>query len=116
MAENIIRKKSFDFALLIIDLYREIQERHKYVLSKQLLRSGTSIGANVEESCAGQSRKDFLAKMSIASKKARETRYWLQLLQQSKIVDVDVTSVLHGANELISILTSIVKTTSEQLK
>jgi four helix bundle protein len=116
MAENIIRKKSFEFALMIINLYRELQERHEYVLSKQLLRSGTSIGANVEEACAGQSRKDFLAKMSIASKEARETRYWLQLLQQSKLVDIDVTSALHDANEIISILTSIVKTISEQLK
>src|SRR4051812_2921030 len=116
MAENVIRKKSFEFALMIINLYSELQERREYVLSKQLLRSGTSIGANVEEACAGQSRKDFLAKMSIASKEARETRYWLQLLQQSKLVDVDVTNALHEANEIISILTSIVKTVSEQLK
>jgi four helix bundle protein len=92
VAQSIIQKKSFDFALVIINLYRALQERHEYVLSKQLLRSGTSIGANVEEACAGQSRKDFLAKMSIASKEARETRYWLQLLHQSKIVDIDITN------------------------
>lgn len=116
MAENIVQKKSFEFALVIINLYRELQERHEYVLSKQLLRGGTSIGANVEEACAGQSRKDFLAKMSIASKEARETRYWLQLLHQSKIVDIDVTNEPHSADEIIRILTSIVKTTSEQLK
>src|ERR1700750_3307830 len=104
MAENIIRKKSFDFALLIINLYREIQEHHEYVISKQLLRSGTSIGANVEEATAGQSRKDFLSKMSIASKEARETRYWLLLLEQSNLTDLDVTSLLAQVEELIRIL------------
>ena len=72
MAESLIRKKSFEFALVIISLYRKLQEQREYVLSKQLLRSGTSIGANVEEACAGQSRRDFLAKMSIASKEARD--------------------------------------------
>ncbi|HEX8846453.1 MAG TPA: four helix bundle protein [Pyrinomonadaceae bacterium] len=116
MAENIIQKKSFDFALLMIKLYRELQDRHEYVISKQLLRSGTSIGANVEEACAGQSKKDFLSKMSIASKEARETKYWLQLLNQSKLVDIDITNELQQADEIIRILTSIVKTTSEQLK
>jgi four helix bundle protein len=79
-----------------------------------LLRSGTSIGANVEEASAGQSRKDFLAKMSIASKEARETKYWLRLLQKSKLVDIDVTNELAKIDELIRILTAIVKTTKEQ--
>jgi four helix bundle protein len=101
MAESIIRKRSFEFALVIISLYRKLQEQREYVLSKQLLRSGTSIGANVEEACAGQSRRDFLAKMSIASKEARETKYWLRLLHQSKLVDIDVTSELHEADEII---------------
>ncbi len=81
------------------------------MLSKQLLRSGTSLGANVEEASAAQSRNDFLAKMSIASKEARETKYWLRLLQESKIVDIDATSQLTDIDELIRILTSIVKTT-----
>jgi four helix bundle protein len=79
------------------------------------LRSGTSIGANVEEASAGQSRKDFLAKMSIASKEARETQYWLRLLQASQIVNVDVKEQLNHVDELIRILTSIVKTTGEKL-
>ena len=70
MTQSIIQKKSFEFALAIIRLYRELQDQHEYVLSRQLLRSGTSIGANVEEASVGQSRKDFLAKMSIASKEA----------------------------------------------
>jgi four helix bundle protein len=71
--ENPVQKKSFEFALLIIKLYQVMQSKREYVLSKQLLRSGTSIGANVEEAIAGQSRKDFLSKMAIASKEARET-------------------------------------------
>lgn len=113
MAASIIQQKSFEFALEIIYLYQELIECKEYVISKQLLRSGTSIGANVEEASAAQSRKDFLAKMSIASKEARETRYWLRLLQQSKMVDIDFTTQLNHIDELIRILTSIVKTTSE---
>jgi four helix bundle protein len=82
-------------------------------LSKQLLRSGTSIGANVEEALAGQSRKDFLAKMAIASKEAREARYWLVLLQQSNLTNLDLYQAIKNSEELIRILTSIVKTTAE---
>src|SRR5438270_11407748 len=111
--ESVIRKKRVEFALAIIDLYKQLQTRHEYVISRQLLRSGTSIGANLEESTAGQSRKDFLSKMAIASKEARETKYWLLLLQQSKLVDIEVTIHLAQVEELIRILTSIVKTTSE---
>ena len=113
MARSIIREKSFAFALETIALYRELQDAREFVLSKQLLRSGTSIGANVEEAIAAQSRRDFLSKMSVASKEARETRYWLSLLQQSKLAPVDVKSCLSNAEELIRILSSIVKTTAE---
>jgi four helix bundle protein len=113
MARSIIREKSFAFALETIALYRELQSAREFVLSKQLLRSGTSIGANVEEAIAAQSRRDFLSKMSIASKEARETRYWLSLLQQSKLTPVDVNPCLIGVEELIRILSSIVKTTAE---
>lgn len=83
------------------------------MLSKQLLRSGTSIGANVEEATSAQSRKDFLSKMSIALKEARESHYWLRLLQESRIVDIDFRTNLAGVEELIRILASIVKTTKE---
>ncbi len=113
MPDNMIRQKSFAFALEIIHLYRDLVEQREYVLSKQLLRSGTSVGANVEEASAGQSRKDFLAKMSIALKEARETRYWLRLLRESQLTNVDVTEILVQATELERILTSIVKTTGE---
>ena len=113
LAENIIQQKSFKFALSIVKLYCKLRNKNEYVISKQLLRSGTSIGANVEEALSGQSRKDFLAKMAIATKEARETRYWLRLLIESGLVDVDVKEELTQVNELLRILTSIVKTTNE---
>ena len=115
MPESIIQQKSFAFALQIVRLYKKLQEQHEYVLSKQLLRSGTSIGANVEEASAGQSRRDFLAKMATASKEARETRFWLRLLRESDLVEIDLTNELSSVGELIRILTSIVKTTGEEL-
>lgn len=115
MKDNIIQKKSYDFALLIIALYLKLRNNNEFVMSKQLLRSGTSIGANVEEAQAGQSRADFISKMSIASKEARETSYWLRLLRDSNILDeTDVTLLLAESDAIIKILTSIVKTTAQQ--
>ena len=111
MAGSVVQSKSFKFALEIICLYQRLQEHREFVLSKQLLRSGTSIGANVEEATAAQSRKDFLSKMAIASKEARETKYWLRLLQESSLVSINVKSEIHQVEELIRILTAIVKTT-----
>ena len=112
-SENKILDMSFDFALQIVDLYRFSIEKKEFIISKQLLRSGTSIGANVEEAIAAQSRKDFISKMSIASKEARETRYWLKLLNQSRLVTLDYTPYLTNAEHIINILTKIVKTTRE---
>jgi four helix bundle protein len=111
--ENPIREKSFDFALQIIELYVRMRDSREYVLSKQLLRCGTSIGANVEESSAAQSRSDFISKLSIASKEARETKYWLRLIQRSRLVEIDVTEELAKVEELIRLLTAIVKSTGE---
>ncbi len=115
MVESIIQNKSFQFALIIIDLYRELQQRREYVLSNQLLRSGTSIGANIEEASGGQSKKDFLAKMYIAYKEAKETKYWLRLLQHSQLVNIDVTQEINYVDEIIRILSSIIKTTKQSL-
>lgn len=112
-SENPIREKSYHFALTTINLYKNLQERRAFVISKQLLRSGTSIGANVEEAIAAESRKDFMHKMALASKEARETVYWLRLLRDSNLAsDLDVCSELERALELVRMLTSIVKTTS----
>lgn len=83
MKENIVLEMTFDFSLQIIELYKKLVGEKEFVLSKQLLRSDTSIGANVEEANAAQSKKEFIAKMSIASKEARETKYWLRLLDKA---------------------------------
>ncbi len=112
-SENPIREKSYEFALSTIKLYKYLQEQREFVISKQLLRSGTSIGANVEEAIAAESRRDFIHKMALASKEARETVYWLRLLRDSDlVVELDVASELERARELVRMLTSIVKTTS----
>lgn len=106
-----VYKKSFQFALRIIELYKVLVTQKEFVISKQILKSGTSIGANINEASAGFSRKDFLYKMSIASKEARESMYWLSLLDESGLVDVNLDKELKECDELIRILTSIVKTT-----
>ncbi len=111
--ENKILEMSFDFSLQIIELYKILVERKEYVLSKQLLKSGTSIGANVEEATAAQSKRDFISKMAIASKEARETRYWLRLLDKSKLVELDYSPYLNSIEHIINIITKIVKTSSE---
>ena len=113
---NVIKEKSFDFALRIISLYQVLKENNEYVLSRQLLRSGTSIGANVEEASAASSKKDFINKMAIASKEARETIYWLKLLQRSNLVKYDFTSIMKDIDEIIRILTAIVKSSSDNSK
>jgi four helix bundle protein len=111
MGKSIVKQKSYEFALQIIKLCTQLRSDRHYEISSQLLRSGTSIGANVEEALAGQSRKDFFAKMSIASKEARETNYWLRLIKDAGIVDGQEAGKLIGLpEELIKILTSIVKT------
>jgi len=111
MGKSIVKQKSYEFALQIIKLCTQLRSDRHYEISSQLLRSGTSIGANVEEALAGQSRKDFSAKMSIASKEARETNYWLRLIKDAGIVDGQEAGKLIGlSEELIKILTSIVKT------
>lgn len=111
--KSLIKKRTYEFALEIINLYRKLNSENEYVLSKQLLKAGTSIGANVEEALAGQSRADFLSKMSIASKEARESNYWLRLIRDSKILeDRFITPLIAESSEIIRMLTSIVKTTS----
>jgi len=108
--DNLIVNKTFDFSLLIIELYRFLIENKEYVLSKQLLRSGTSIGANVEEAVGAISKKEFTAKMGISLKEARESRYWLKLLERSQIVKYNYSIQLKEIEEILNILTAIVKT------
>jgi four helix bundle protein len=110
---NLILDKSFDFALEIIELYKKIVEQKEYVLSKQILRSGTSIGANVEEAAGAHYTKDFLTKLIIAYKETRETKYWLRLFQRSQLVKFDFTGNIKHTEELLNILTAIIKTTKK---
>ena len=113
MKNNIVLDKSFEFAIRVVNLYKHLCDSKKeYTLSKQLLRSGTSIGANINEAQAAQSKKDFIAKMSIASKEARESKYWIELLIKTDYLDKDskhTQSLLDESYELIRLLTSIIK-------
>ena len=115
MAESIVKQKSYEFALGVIRLCMQLKNQQHFEISSQLIRSGTSIGANVEEALAGQSRKDFFAKMSIASKEARETNYWLRLIRDAGICNGQESKILiEMSEELIKILTSIVKTGNDK--
>ena len=111
---NVIVDKSFEFAVRIVNLYRHMMKEHKeYVLSKQLLRCGTSIGANVAEAQKGQSKADFAAKMSIALKEANETQYWLKLLFRTDYLsESQYISLNRDLQELLGILTAICRSTN----
>ena len=112
--ENIVETKSFEFAVRIVNLYKHLIENKKeYVMSKQLLRSGTSIGANVSEAEKGQSKADFNAKMNISLKEANETIYWLRLLHQTNyLTNAEYESIEKDAKELVAILVAICKKTN----
>lgn len=109
---NVIYDKSFDFAIRIVNVYKYLYENQKeYVLSKQVLRSGTSIGANISEGVKAQSKKDFIAKMHIAFKEAGETEYWLKLLIATKYIEEkNGLSLLKDLTEIIKLLTAIINT------
>lgn len=108
-------EKSFEFAVRIVNVYKYLTQEHKeYVLSKQLLRSGTSIGANVAEAQRAQSKADFIAKMSIALKEANETDYWLRLLcRTGYLTESQCTSLCKDGQELLGLLTAICKTAAQ---
>ena len=112
MKENVIVDKSKAFALRIIKMYKYLcSDKNEFVLSKQVLRSGTSIGANVKEAIRGQSKADFYAKMNIALKECSETEYWLELLHESDYIDDDAFyGIYEDCQEVIRILMSITKT------
>lgn len=117
MKDNVIQSKSYLFALRCIKLYQFLTlEKREFVLANQVLRSGTSIGANVEEADAAQSKKDFISKLSIALKEAKETHYWIRLLHDSHYLDKNLAdSLIKDCTELIAILTSILKTSRTNL-
>src|SRR5258708_690864 len=109
---NVIQEKSYAFALWIVRMYQHLTEqRREFVLSKQVLRSGTSIGANVEEAIGGHSDKDFAAKMSIAYKEARETHFWLRLLRDAGYLgETESKSIIVDCEELLKLTGSIITT------
>jgi four helix bundle protein len=115
---NVVLEKSFTFAVGIVKAGRRLQLDHKeWVLSKQLIRSGTSIGANIEEAIAAQSKKDFLSKMSIALKEARETHYWLRVIRDAGLGNGgEMETHVPACQELIRLLSSITLSTRENLE
>jgi len=115
MKESIAVNKAYDFALSIIELHKALKQAKEFEISKQLLRSPTSIGANLEEARAAISKKDFISKVSIASKEAREAMYWLRILNDSRLIEFDYTSLLFKIEELVKITTATVKTAQKNL-
>lgn len=117
MKENVIKNKSFDFAVRIVKLYQFLSaDKQEFILSKQLLRSGTSVGAMIRESEHAESKADFIHKMAIAQKEMNETLYWLELLNKTEYLTQEQhTSILNDGVELIKLLTSILKSTKRNL-
>jgi len=117
MKENVIQLKSFDFAIRVVNAVKYLQnDKKEFILSKQLMRCGTSIGANIEEAIGGQSTKDFIAKLSIAYKEARETLYWLKLLKATDYLSIEeANSLINDTDVLCKILTSILISTKNKI-
>jgi len=115
---NVILEKTYAFALKIIILYKMLAyEKNEYVIARQILRCGTSIGANIEEGIGGQSKRDFISKLSISYKEARETKYWLRLLRDSRFIDENIANnYINDCDEILKILCSILNTTKSQLR
>jgi len=115
MTENILLSKSKNFALLCIGYYQSLQKEGEYILSKQFLRSATSIGANIHEAVAGQSKKDFYSKICIAFKEANETMYWIDLMRESNITSLSTDQIENDCQEIIKMLASTKITTERNL-
>ena len=109
--ENLVQSEAFSFSLKVMELAKKLRGQKEFELGSQLWRAGTSIGANVEEAQAGQSRADFISKMTIASKEARESLYWLRLADEGKIISPEeIAPVREQCEKIVRILTAIVKT------
>ena len=117
MEQNALNRKSLEFAVRIVRFYRFLtEEKKEFVMSKQILRSGTSIGANIRESKNAQSPMDFIHKLNIALKEADETQYWLEVLQLSETINTEeFDSLNNDLKEIIALLTSIIKTMKKQI-
>lgn len=114
---NVVKDKSFKFAIRIVKVYQFLSEKNEFVLSKQLLRSGTSVGAMIREAEHSETKKDFIHKMAIAQKEINETIYWIELLKETGYIKEDEFLSIHNdAIEIIKLLTSILKTTKENMR
>jgi len=118
MNDNVLVDKSFKFAVRVVKLYKYLcDDKKEYILSKQLLRSGTSIGANINEAQEAQSKNDFISKLSISLKEARESKYWIELLKETKyLTEKEADSIIEDLIEILKLLTSIIKSTKHNLK
>jgi len=116
MKENVIKNKSFAFALKVIELRKDLVEKREYIISRQIMKCGTSIGANIREAEYAESRADFIHKMTIALKEANETEYWLELLFHSNTIDHKRFSQLQSEiKEILRLLISIIKTSKKSI-
>ncbi|HMQ70261.1 MAG TPA: four helix bundle protein [Ignavibacteria bacterium] len=115
--ENVIKTKSYKFALRVVKLSKYLMENKKeYILSKQVLRSGTSVGANIEEGLGSLSKKDFINKFCIAHKEARETHYWIRLLRDSEYLECKIAdSLIHDCDEILKISGKIISTSKRSI-
>ena len=117
MKQNVVQEKGFELAIAVIHFVKKLEHNREYVVSRQLLKCGTSIGANIEEALAAESKKDFLHKLLVATKEARETKFWLRLLEATKYKQTNETLVfLSKTEEILCLLHSITKTLNKQLK
>jgi len=113
MKRNPIKDQSFELSIMAIKIYRKMKIQREYIISKQLLRSSTSNGANIHEACAAESKKDFIHKLSISLKEARETEYWIQLIDHSKIVTLNTEEFKVKLNAVVALLVSSIKTSKK---
>jgi len=117
MKENIVRDKSYKFAIRIVNLYKILGSRKEFVLSKQLLRSGTAIGALIKESEQAQSRADFIHKVNVALKEGGESEYWIMLLKDTEYISVEeYSSIIADCQELIKLMVCIIKTSKSKIE
>lgn len=118
MSDNIVKNKSFAFAIRIVNLYKKLcSERKEFIMSKQIMRSGTSVGANVREAVNAESKADFVHKLAIAQKECDESIYWLELLKETDYLKLDeYNSILNDAGELLRIIKSIIITTKQNTR
>jgi four helix bundle protein len=117
MKDNVVKDKSFRFAIRVVNLYKYLtSEKSEFIIARQLLRSGTAVGALVRESVHAESKNDFIHKLAIAQKEANESIYWIELLQATEYLsDEQFTSIIADAKEVISLITAIIKTTKKSL-